>query len=206
VTCYDLHVIAIGYGLLLSLSLAALRRMVKSRERGQQITEFAVALAILCVFFIPLVDLGIVPIRYFIAQATVESFARKLALTENITQAFKLLDDPELSGSLAQIGGMQVKSKGLALHAVSHKDAGKTFKMDKPKSMPEVWLPAGSNCPCQYMLVLSVQADIWPLVSFGIGGKKIPGLNAPFEVSIDMPVNWENLSRNPVTGGYFLNE
>lgn len=179
--------------------------MVKSRDKGQQITEFAVALAVLCVFFIPLADLGIVPIRYFIAQATVETFARKLALTENISQAFKLLDDPEFSNSLAQIGGMKVKSSSISLTAISHKDA-KTFKIDKAKSMPEAWLPSGNNCPCQYMLVMSVNADIWPLVTFGIGGKKIPGLSGPFDVSIDIPVNWENLGRNPVTGGYFLNE
>ncbi len=50
-------------------SIKARRRMIRRKIRsnkGQQITEFAAALILLVfLFFIPLLDLGIMPVRYF---------------------------------------------------------------------------------------------------------------------------------------------
>jgi hypothetical protein len=69
-----------------------IRRNIRS-NKGQQISEFAAALVLLVLcFFIPLLDLGIMPVRYFLSQELIASYARKLSLCESLSQSFAVLD------------------------------------------------------------------------------------------------------------------
>ena len=184
--------------------------MIRSRiARGQQLADFSVAFGFFIVFIVvPLVDLGIVPIRFLMAQSTVSNFIKQLSLCEKASDAFGKVksDNGEFEKMFSSIGGTHVKSSKLAIVINSQKKPGTQTEVEKAKSIPKIWLPEGENCPCQYMLKLSVDLEIDPLVAFAKAAGGIPGLNAPFAINITDTVPWENLGVNPATQEYFLNE
>lgn len=182
----------------------------KFRQKGQQLADFTVAFGFLIMFVVlPLLDLGIVPVRYLMAQSSVSSYIKQLSLCETMSEAFKKLksSNNDFDRLLTSIGGTNVKSTRLSIIISSQKTSGKPIEVDKPRAIPKLWLPDGTNCPCQYMIKLSADLEINPLISLPkVGSTGIPGLNAPFVLTITNVVPWENLGVNPATQEYFLNE
>jgi len=179
------------------------------RAQGQQLADFTVAFGFLIVFVIlPLIDLGVVPVRFLIAQSSVSNYMKQLALCERASDAFTKVkaDNGEINNLMTTIGGTHVKSSKLAIVINSQKKLGNQTEVEKAKAIPKIWLPEGENCPCQYMLKLSVDLAIEPLIALPTVAGGIPGLNAPFVLNITNVVPWENLGINPATQEYFLNE
>ncbi len=177
-------------------------------NKGQQISEFAAALVLLVlVFFIPLLDLGIMPIRYFLAQELISTYARKLSLCESLSQSFAVMDaDPSLETKLIHLGGVTPKNIVLCLVITKTKPPIERIIVTEPKKIPKEWFPEGPRSPCEYILQLSVDCEISPAILLRGGGPKITGLTeaVPFRISATSP--WENLGRNPITKGFFINE
>jgi hypothetical protein len=182
-------------------------RKPRSAE-GQQITEFAAALAILFfVVFIPLLDLGIMPVRWFLAQELVGTYARKLALCETFSQSLaRLAADPSMETKLIQIGGVRPRTLNCSLVISTTRDPVEHYIVTAPKTIPAAWLPNGYRAPCDYQLQVLTIVDISPVFTLQLGGSKIPGLSTPVPFTIAAESNWENLGRDPVTKGYFINE
>ncbi len=192
-------------------SIKARRRMIRTNIRsnkGQQISEFAAALVLLVfLFFIPLLDLGIMPVRFFLAQEIIASYARKLSLCESLSQSFALMDaDPSLETRLIRLGGVQPKNIVLRLIITQTRLPNERIIVTEPKKIPRDWFPEGKKTPCEYIMELSVDCQIAPAMLLRYGGVNIVGLTeaVPFRIAATSP--WENLGRNPITKGYFINE
>lgn len=184
-------------------------KMIRSREKGQQMADFTVAFGFLVIFVIlPLIDLGVVPVRFLMAQTSVRNYIKQLSLCETMSQAYAKVksNNNEFDKLLTSIGGTHVKSTKLLIVISSQKKQGAQIEVDKPKAIQKMWLPDGSNCPCQYMIKLSVDLEISPLITLPkiLGG--IPGLSAPFVLTLTEIAPWENLGINPATQEYFINE
>jgi hypothetical protein len=182
--------------------------IMQRKQSGQQAAEFGAALVILVVcIFLPLIDLAIIPIRYGLAQSLVGNYVRSLSLSENASQAFeKVENDEDFRAQLVKIGGVQPKNIQLQIVSTSSNGDGAQSVSDKPKGFAAEWLPDGSNCPCTYSLDLKVVCEIEPVVLLKVGGGEIPGLNAPFTVTLLGQSQWENLGRNPVSSEFYINE
>lgn len=180
----------------------------KSRNnRGQQITEFAAALVLLVMLlFLPLLDLGILPVRYFMAQEIIAQYARRLSHCETLTAAYAEMNaDPSLQNRLIHLGG--VNPKNLELHMMISTVRTPVLKLDvtKPKTIPKEWWPEGRMGPCEYILEVRSETEIAPAIIINFQ-PKVLGLSQPvtFVLAADSP--WENLGRNPVTKQFFINE
>jgi hypothetical protein len=187
-----------------------MRRRLQTRirsPRGQHISEFAAALVLLFfLFFIPMLDLGIMPVRYFMSQQLVQQYARRLSHCETLTQAYQEMNaDPSLHARLVQLGGVQPKN--LELHLFINRIKPPIYRLDvtKPKSIPKSWWPEGSNGPCEYILEVSAEVEVSPAIMMQFE-PKVMGLSkpVPFILRADSP--WENLGRNPVTTQFYVNE
>lgn len=180
----------------------------RRNRHGQQASEFAGALVILLVFIaVPMVDLGIIPVRLGLAQALVGNEVRKLALEEKTSRAFKSVEEGhELKDALKALGGVELKSLELALAIESSRSDSSRKIVTRPGSIPADWLPDGAHCPCNYMLNLKVEADVHPLVTAPLPGQSIPGLTGPVRAAFVEVSHWENLGRDPSSGEFFVNE
>jgi len=178
------------------------------KSRGAQAAEFAAALTILVMFFvIPLLDLGVIPIRWGLANHLITSYAVNFARAETLSRAFEQLEtDVNLQDLLKKIGGVTARKLRLALVITKTATPDKKLVVSEPKHIPADWLPDSANGPFQYELELFATVEISPLLLINLGEKKIPGLNAPFTVTMTSSSNWENLGRNPNTNEFFMNE
>jgi hypothetical protein len=180
-------------------------------EAGSQLAEFGPALFILAFFIlIPLLDLGILPVRWMLAQEIVNEYSRKLALQENFSQSFRTIEaDPSLATRLKKLGGVTVKNINLQLRAsriFRHPHPSEFILVNQPRRIPPAWQPDGAKAPCDYSLELNVQSLMSPAFLFPASWYAIPGLTRPIPVTFNASHEWENLGRNPVTKSFFLNE
>jgi hypothetical protein len=183
------------------------RQVVRSTVGGYQLTEFAGALLILvsCII-IPLINLGIVPVRFGLGTSIVSTKVHQLAKSETLSQAFNAgQQSASFADSLKRIGGIVVKSSQLLLTIESTK-LKRTKVVDRPGTIPKPWLPDGANGPCIYSLELNVDADVYPLVTAPVPHAAIPGLTRPISTQFHEVSTWENLGRDPATGEFFVNE
>jgi hypothetical protein len=176
-------------------------------EGAAQLAEFAAALVILIlVFFIPLLDLGILPVRYFMAQELIQQYARRLSHCETLTQAYAEMNaDPSLRWRLVKLGGVQPKSLDLHLLISTVKPPIEKIDVVKPTTIPKAWWPEGSRSPCEYILEVTAAVDVSPAIMMNFEPKVI-GLSKPVPFTLRADSPWENLGRNPITKAFFMNE
>ncbi len=197
----------------------ARQRREQGNTQGQQIPEFAGALVLLFFFFfIPLIDLGVLPVRWFLSQELIQTYARQLSLCETYSQALtKLNADPSLESKLIRLGGVQPKNIRCRLIASTVRDEPvKRYYLETPKTLPAEWLPNGKRAPLDYAIEVQVDVQVSPVFLIRLPGSatsgddksaaKIPGLSAPVPLTMSASANWENLARDPVTKDYFINE
>lgn len=186
--------------------MSKIRNRLNRGAAGSSLAEFGPALSLLLMLLIPLIDLGIVPIRYILAREIIEHSARQLAQSESYGEAKKELEgDGKLRDRLMRLGGVQPLSLDLQLVASSLTKKEKPFVETKPGTIPKHWLPDGKMCPCNYSLELVTKIEVAPVFLLQLPSK-IPGLSAPMTFVLSTTERWENHSRNPVTRSYFLNE
>lgn len=178
------------------------------RNTGAQAAEFAASLTVLVLFIvIPLLDLGVIPVRYGLAHHLVTSYSVNFARAETLSKAFEQLEeDKNLQELLKKIGGVNAKHLRLALVVTKPSNTDVKHVVEEPKHIPAAWLPDSPNGPFQYELELLATVEVSPLILINLGEKKVPGLNAPFTVNMISSSHWENLGRNPNTNEFFMNE
>jgi hypothetical protein len=185
------------------------RKFIRDRRsgRGQQIVEFAAALVLLVfLFFIPLLDLGIMPVRYFMSQELISQYARRLSHCESLTQAYAEMDaDPSLQTKLIRLGGVEPQNLELHLLISTIREPIERIDIVKPKTIPSMWFPDSKRGPYEYILELVADVQVSPAIMMDFK-PKVMGLSkpVPFELRADSP--WENLGKNPITKSFFLNE
>lgn len=185
-----------------------MKSKVRSQRGNYQISEFTMALFFLIGFVVlPLIDLAVVPLRWGLGMLMVDNWAHQLAMSESLSEAHSLaVKDDYLKNNLKGIGGISLRDSRLALTVQSTKLNGIAQSFTKPGSIPKDWLPDGANAPCLYVLDLSVDVSIYPLVTAPLMNLKVPGLTEPIMTTFRSTSAWENMGLNPATGEFFVNE
>ncbi len=178
----------------------------KSSSRGISggtIAEFGAAFLVLVVFiFIPLVNASFVVVRYYLASGALTEYVHRLSLTEKRSQAISMLTTDTWWSDFSANCGITVTNKKLSL-VICGADEGDKLTVPQGQDVPDDWLPGGTKGPCIYNIQLEVNVQVAPVYS---GGSGLPGINAPVPMQIAAHSNWENLSRNPKTKRFFINE
>jgi hypothetical protein len=180
-----------------------LKRRTERQAEGAALTEFTAAFVVFVVFFfIPLVNLSFIAVRYLMAQGAVQEFAHRLALAEKRSDSYTTLSSDSRWSDFCNRCGVSVTGRKLDL-LICAADGSSQLRLQSGQSVPSPWLPGGSKSPCIYTYDLAVGISIPPIYS---GGPAIPGITAPVSFQIDGHSAWENLSRDPITSEYFINE
>jgi len=186
------------------------RRSERCNSRGHQIAEFAAIIPfIICIFFLPLVNLAVIPLRLGLVHNIVLRQVQESALTDKLSSAFATYSDNQLKMQLRKVAGVNLKWTTLALNVTSQRQSHPSTEklvVYSPSAIPDQWLPNGTRAPCDYFLSIKLAVDIFPLVSAPFFGARVPGLNGPFTVTLEEISHWQNLGRDPASGQFFINE
>jgi hypothetical protein len=178
------------------------RQAIVRNQRGEMITEFASALTILIVcFFIPLLNLTAIPVRYLIGMGMMSDLTHKLSLAETRGQAVSLASNLTSYQQLANKFGISIGECDLSM--ICKNKASETIILPGKKPVPAAWLPGGTKGPCIYLLQTETELAISPLMC---GGPRVPGLTAPLKLTFVSNSPWENLSCDPATRAFYVNE
>ncbi len=179
----------------------------KRQNAGQQIPEFAAALVLLVLlFFVPLLDLGIMPVRYFMSQQLIQQYARRLSHCETLTQAYAEMNaDPSLRNRLIKLGGVTPKNIEIHLSIATVSVPVQKIDVIKPKTIPRDFLPDGKLSPCEYILEIAANVEVSPAIMMSFE-PKVMGLSKPVSFTLRADSPWENLGKNPVTKVFYMNE
>lgn len=182
-------------------------RRCRTARGTAQLTEFAAALFLLisCIV-LPLLNMAIIPVRYGMAKSIVTAEVRRLARCESFGEALKsVTSETGKWEQLNAVGGIDVKETQLCMTVESIKTR-RVEAYRRPKTIPPALLPEGADGPCVYMLDLTVDVAIHPLVSVAWSNLNVPGLTGPIAIQFHEVAAWENLTRDPVTGEFFVNQ
>jgi hypothetical protein len=181
---------------------------LKRRDDGQQLAELPGSMIILiCCLLLPLLNLSIIPLRLGLARNILANRVHQLSLSEKLSAALAAANaDEQFKIQLSTMVGTHVKSINLSLAITSRQRADEVLRIEKPGAIPPSWLPNGANAPCDYLLTMRLSAEVDPLITTPLFGRRIAGLNGPFSATLEQTSHWENLGRDPVTGVFFLNE
>lgn len=166
-------------------------------------TEFSGAMVIFILFiFAPLINVGILPVRYLIAHGIMTEMTHRMAVCEKRrTEASNLLKTNLWWTRLLGACGVAVKNPQASLITVDQGGSKKSVPMGDPLS--DDMLPNGTKGPFMYSIQLTADCDISPLFNAGAG---LPGFTKPVTIRLSSQAQWENLGRNPETSFYYLNE
>lgn len=179
------------------------RQSFKHRQSsGQQLAELAAVLVVLVLgFIIPIINLGLAPVRWTLCQSFVDNDLRMLARCEKYSQALALhAKDFSTRETLSEFCGVTLEDSRIYL-TLRSKEHG-SLEVDRPGDIPAAWL----NDNIEFSLCHSATAKIAPLVTARPFGLKIDGINAPLSLQIATSTQWENTGRDPLTLSYFVNE
>lgn len=171
--------------------------------RAHSMVEFAAALIALVSFvFVPLVSVGMIPVRYLIAQGVLTELSHKLALCDKRSQAYSLFVSDQWSENILSKCGITVSNPKLTLNVLGQAD-NSSLAVDSAEQVPAEWLPDGAKGPCIYSLRVAADFSVAPIFNTCPG---VPGVTSPISFQIHCDSPWENLGRDPVSSQYFLNE
>jgi len=168
-----------------------------SRSRGQNgsIPEFGSAFMFLIVFvLLPLLNLSFVPLRYMLCEGVISNLTRRLAHCEKYSDAEKMLTNETWHRNFLNTCGVNVRNERIRLVASSNAGGGNRVKQG---DLPDEYLPGGSFSPCIYSLEVQADCTISALYQ---------GPFKPATIKLTTHSQWENLSKNPKTAQYFINE
>jgi hypothetical protein len=178
-------------------------RLEGRKARGAALAEFGAAFVILVVFFvIPLANMSFIGVRCLIAQGAMQEFVHRLALAEKRSDSYSTLAGDSSWRNFCNNCGVQVGGTQLSLR-VSDVN-GSQSRWQASQKVPANLLPGGTNAPCIYTCELSVNVEIPPI--YKGGGPAVPGLTTPIPFTLAARSAWENLSQDPASKEYFINE
>ena len=191
--------------------MISLKKQFKQRaESGAALPEFAAGMLLFfCFFFVPLVDISFVPVRYLLVNTYLEKVVHHMALCEKRSDAIKYLNTGDWKAAVEQWG---VKIKDAKANLLINDNSGsKMITVAAGNSVPQNWLPNSikKGEAFVYSLELAVDADVPPLFSSDIG---IPGFNKPISFTFKNHEQWENLAADPLTTSdagkldYYINQ
>jgi hypothetical protein len=165
--------------------------------------EFAMAFITLISFvFVPLVSMGMIPVRYLIAHGVLTELSHKLALCDKRSDAYALFNNDQWSHSILSRCGITVSNPQLTMNIFGQADNSSTA-VSAGDPIAAEWLPGGAKGPCIYSLRVAADFSVAPLFNACPG---VPGVTSPISFKLHSDSPWENLGRDPVSSQYFVNE
>lgn len=178
-------------------------KLKRRQPTGTAIAEFGAAFVVLVVFFfIPLVNISFIGVRVLIVQGAMQDFVHRLAMSDKRSDSYSMLSTDTWWSDVCNRCGIATSNKQLKL-TVCDKNGAKSI-WQSTQSIPTNLLPGGTSAPCIYTYQLTANTEIPPV--YGGGGPSIPGLTAPVTFTLEAHSNWENLSQNPATQEFYINE
>ena len=175
----------------------------KRRTSGSSMTEFSGAMVIFILFiFAPLINVGILPVRYLIAHGVMTEITHRMSVCEKRSEAKNLLQTNTWWTNLLAACGVKVKDPKASLIIVD-KDGGSKSSIAINGTIADNLLPNGTGGPFMYSIQLSADCVISPLFNAGAG---LPGFTSPVTLHMSSQAQWENLGRDPETTFYYINE
>lgn len=137
-------------------------------------------------------------------QGVITDLVNKLAHCEKRSDAYTMLNDPGWKKLLANCNAEEKETK-LVLVATSATGGNKELIVQQNETIPQEWLPDGSNAPCIYSMHLDCKCAISPLLGSGGG---LTGFTAPITLNVSSAAHWTNQSRDPKskTLSFYLEE
>ena len=168
------------------------------RTRKGQISDFGAALMLLvCFVLFPLMNLSFIPVRYMITQGAMSELVRRLAHSDKYSEAQAQMKRETWWKTFLGGCGVDISKERMFL-LITTSDGAKSFSVSGDETnIPDQWLPGGENAPCIYTLSVAADCSIAPLYA---------GPFQPPTVSVAAHAEWENLSKDPQSLRYFINE
>ena len=188
---------------------ARIARKPERSENGSALTEFSAALMMFILFmFVPLLDCGIIPIRYAFAYGVLNVLTHRMALCEKVSQADQMLKTEKWWHANLTACDIGIKSTSLNLKVVSKQNAETQVRIPEPAALPAQWQPDANAGPYFYYLELTTELEISPLFKMDMFGAGLPGLTGPATIAITTDADWENLGRDSESPAqdFYLNE
>lgn len=175
----------------------------RRRQTGSSMTEFSASMVIFILFvFCPLINVGILPVRYLIAHGIITEMTHRISVCEKRSDAYNYLKGNQWWTSFLSKCGVSVSNPKLTM-IVCGKDVGDKTKFSNSAEISPDWLPNGTKGPCVYSVQLTADCALSPLFNAQAG---LPGFTKPVTISINSQAQWESLGRDPQTSAYYLNE
>lgn len=169
----------------------------RPRTKKGQVTEFGAVFCVLILFVIlPLFNFSFMPVRFLISQGVFCEFSRQLGHCEKFSEAQALLKKDTRWLQMLGLFGVTVNNPRLELLATSG-DGTRSAVFTGSNKLPDEWLPGGANSPCIYSIGLTGDCTISALYQ---------GPLQPAVVKVAAHSQWENLSKDPKSIDYFINE
>ena len=173
------------------------------KSSGSALLEFSSGLALFIgVVLIPFVDMTFLAARYVIANTYLQTIAQKVAMSDKRSEASSYLMNQSNWRQVIENMGFKVNSANFDIVVCSN--AGKNLvRFPGTAALPSTFLPNSvnqKNDPHIYEIELSVNAEIAPMFLGVLAWSK------PIQLSLKSRAPWENLSPDPETGKFFINE
>lgn len=167
-----------------------------SRRQAGSIAEFGVAIMVLiCFVLLPLLNLSFIPVRYVMCEGIMSELTRRLAHSDKFSEAQTIMAKDQWWKNVLATCGVTTKGETLRM-VVTTSDGTKAITSEGGK-LPDEWLPGGANGPCIYSLEVKADCTIAALYQ---------GPFPPVNMTIRSHSQWENLSKDPESLKYFINE
>ena len=179
-------------------------RQQRSKIGSAAMSEFAAGTCILvCFLLIPIFNIAFLPVRFMISNGVLSELTHKLSHCDTRTESYKVMSgDTWWKRTLANCG-VTTTGEQLTL-LISSSDGTKSVALNQGDVVPSDWLPGGKNAPCIYSLETRMNCSADPL--FKSTAIDVAGLTKPVTLSMTGRSQWENLSRDPRTLAYYINE
>jgi hypothetical protein len=142
-----------------------------------------------------MLNLCFIPVRYMLCEGALTELSRRLAHSEKFTDAEAMMAKEQWFKSFLQQCGVKVSKENIRI-LVTTADGTRSI-VKNGADLPEEWLPGGANGPCIYSLELRADCTISALYQ---------GPFQPVTVTLKSHSQWENLSKDPASLEYFINE
>lgn len=191
------------------LSQTELKRDQRSKRGAAALAEFGPAVIAFILFgFFPLLDYGVVLIRYGIGYGVQNALTHRMGLAEKISNADSMLNNDNGWRTQLKKCGVKVKLTDLRLKVVNKSNLETQVLIPEPSPVPAQWQPDSIGGPFIYYLELQTNLDIDPLFPMTSPWKAVPGLTGPMTIAITTDAAWENLGRDSesLSEEFYLNE
>lgn len=175
------------------------RSAAPTRLQTGTTTEFAVAFTLVLAVTMAVINICFLPVRYLFCQAVMSELADTAGHCEKLSDANKLVkQDASWKARLASVG-VTISKEELILLATTSDGKGK-LRINAAQAVPDEWLPGNSKGPFIYSVILQASCTIAPAVH------SKDGLFGPVTIPVRCGSQWENISLDPKSSKYFLQE